>query len=88
MREFTDSSGTAWIASAREDQTPRHHTRWFLVFHAAGDERGVHPLREVRWQTAATAARTLRTMSTFELRKRLQTALLRSGRRTAAGKNA
>jgi len=87
MQEFTDDSGAAWIATAREEQTPRHHTRWFLVFHPVGDERRVYPLGEVRWQTAATASRTLRTMSTFELRRRLKTALRRAGRRAALVEN-
>jgi hypothetical protein len=71
MKTFSDETGSAWVASAREENTPRHHGRWFLVFHAAGSEDRVMSMPEVRWQTRATAERTLRTMSDFELRRRL-----------------
>src|SRR5688572_1735692 len=73
MRQFTDEAGIAWGASAREERTPRHHQRWYLIFHAAADETTLLPMPEVRWQTRATAQRTLRTMSEFELRRRLHT---------------
>jgi hypothetical protein len=69
MKTFTDESGTSWVASAREEESPRHHTRWYLVFE--GTDGSVFPTPEVRWQTRATAQRTLRTMSDFELRRRL-----------------
>jgi hypothetical protein len=36
-------------------------------------------MREVKWQTEETAERTLRTMSVFELRRRLRTVLSRAG---------
>lgn len=78
MREFTDAHGNVWVASAREEETPRHHGRWYLVFHPAGDEERVLPMPEVRWQTSATAERTLRTMSLFELRRRLMLVLART----------
>jgi hypothetical protein len=71
MKSFRDESGAAWVASAREEHTPRHHGRWFLVFHAEREEDRVFPMPEVRWQTAATAERTLTSMSEFELRRRL-----------------
>lgn len=75
MKTFQDESGVAWTASAREENTPRHHGRWYLVFeHADGR---VLPMREVRWQTRATAERTLRTMSDFELRRRVHILLER-----------
>jgi hypothetical protein len=83
MRPFTDEAGAAWIATAREEQSPRHHTRWYLVFHPEGDDSHAVPLAEVRWQTFPTATRTLRTMSVFELRRRLEIA-----RQRAAGLNA
>ena len=73
MRQFTDEAGIAWVASVREERTPRHHQRWYLIFHAAGDDTRQLPMPEVRWQTRATAERTLRTMSEFELRRRLHT---------------
>jgi hypothetical protein len=71
MLTFTDESGARWVAGAREENTPRHHGRWFLVFHQDGDDSRLLSMPEVRWQTRATADRTLRTMSEFELRRRL-----------------
>jgi hypothetical protein len=113
MKSFTDESGAAWMADAEEEQTPRHHGRWFLVFRAADGASGAADasaavdaraadaslaagasladgaagerlaLPEVRWQTRATAERTLRSMSEFELRRRLnivrERALLAAG---------
>lgn len=79
MQTFQDETGQEWVASAREEHTPRHHTRWYLVFHPAGHEDRAFPMREVRWQTEETAYRTVRSMSVFELRKRLKTALNRRG---------
>ncbi|HSJ23308.1 MAG TPA: hypothetical protein VK929_01405 [Longimicrobiales bacterium] len=78
MKTFTDENGAAWVASAREEQTPRHHGRWFLVFHAEGGEDNMLAMPEVRWQTRATAERTLRSMSVFELRRRLHILLERA----------
>lgn len=72
MKQFADERGGEWVAGAREERTPRHHGRWFLVFHPAGDEEDLLAMPEVRWQTRATAERTLRSMSAFELRRRLQ----------------
>lgn len=71
MKPFTDETGGRWVASAREEDTPRHHGRWYLVFHAEGNEADLLSMPEVRWQTSATARRTLLTMSDFELRRRL-----------------
>lgn len=76
MRTFEDETGTAWTASAMEESTPRHHGRWFLIFE--GGDGTVLPMPEVRWQTRATADRTLRTMSVFELRRRVHVALERA----------
>jgi hypothetical protein len=70
MKTFTDETGAAWVAGAREENTPRHHGRWYLVFESqAGADALTMP--EVRWQTRGTAERTLNTMSDFELRRRL-----------------
>lgn len=85
MRAFHDEAGRDWLATAIEEQTPRHHGRWHLVFHPADDPSAVQPMPEVRWQTAATADRTIRTMSEFELRKRLAIALGRRGDARRAG---
>lgn len=71
MKQFVDEQGEAWVASAREENTPRHHGRWFLVFHPTADADALLVMPEVRWQTRPTAERTLRSMSDFELRRRL-----------------
>jgi hypothetical protein len=78
MKPFADETGAAWVASAREENTPRHHGRWYLVFHRAGQDEAVLAMPEVRWQTRATAQRTLLTMSEFELRRRLHVVLERA----------
>lgn len=78
MREFLDDNGEAWVATAREEHTPRHHGRWYLVLHRARADETLLPMPEVRWQTRPTAERTLRTMSEFELRRRLKTVLARA----------
>lgn len=71
MRSFTDSDGQSWVASAREENTPRHHSRWYLVLHPADAPEQLMAVPEIRWQTKASAVRTLQTMSEFELRRRL-----------------
>jgi hypothetical protein len=71
MREFADADGARWIAGAIPESTPRHHGRWFLVLHPVDDDTAVMSMPEVRWQTRATAERTLLSMSEFELRRRL-----------------
>jgi len=78
MKTFADESGRMWVASAREEDTPRHHGRWYLVFHPEGDDSSPLEMLDVRWQTQATAARTLQTMSDFELRRRLHIMLGRA----------
>jgi hypothetical protein len=79
MRTFRDAAGRAWVASAREEDTPRHHGRWYLVLHPEDEPDAIHAIPEVRWQTDATAVRTLRTMSDFELRRRLRIVRGRGG---------
>jgi hypothetical protein len=71
MKSFTDESGATWVADATEEHTPRHHGRWFLVIRPEAGGGTEFSIPEVRWQTRATAERTLRTMSEFELRRRL-----------------
>ncbi len=83
MRTFEDDDGHGWVATAREENTPRHHGRWFLVFHAAAARDILYAMPEVRWQTRASAERTLMTMSVFELRRRL--ALVRRRLGVSAG---
>lgn len=79
MKSFQDENGNPWVASAREELTPRHHGRWYLVIHPADSPERLRPMPEVRWQTRATAARTLAAMSDFELRRRLHSLLEREG---------
>jgi hypothetical protein len=78
MKQFKNSDGEVWIATAREEQTPRHHTRWHLVFHPVNQGEAMLPLPEIRWQTRETAERTLASMSLFELRRRLKVARARA----------
>jgi hypothetical protein len=78
MRTFQAENGERWVAGAREEDTPRHHGRWYLILHPEGDESAVLALPEVRWQTRASAERTLETMSLFELRRRLAIAQRRA----------
>lgn len=77
MRNFTDESGREWVATVREEATPRHHGRWQLVLHPADAPDEGFVLPEIRWQTRETARRTLCTMSDFELRRRLRLARAR-----------
>lgn len=77
MKQFTAEDGREWVATAREEDTPRHHGRWFMVLHPAdrpGDELA---LPEVRWKNERTARRTLETMGSFELKRRLRIAARR-----------
>lgn len=69
MRNFTDEQGATWTADVREEKTPRHHGRWYLLFRAEDGTELEMP--EVRWQTRATGERTINTMADFELRRRL-----------------
>lgn len=83
MRTFLDDTGREWVATAREENTPRHHGRWYMVFHPLDDPSAELPVPEVRWQTAQSAERTLRTMAEFELVRRLISARARAGAHTA-----
>jgi hypothetical protein len=74
MKSFTSEDGREWVATAREEATPRHHGRWYMVLHPAEGEAPELALPEIRWKNRQTAERTLRTMSEFELRRRLRMA--------------
>ena len=79
MRAFEHHDGSRWIAGVGERPGTDFKGRFFLVFTAEGtEERRAFPLRDVRWNSRASAARTLRTMSSPELRRRLRSALGRS----------
>ena len=77
MKTFKAENGETWVASAAREDTERHHGVWYLVFHPEGQPAERLPAEEVRWQTRATAERTLRTMSDFELVRRLNSAIAR-----------
>lgn len=79
MRTFTDANGRTWVAATREENSPRHHGRWYLVFYVDGEPERLLGMPEVRWQTRASADRTLTTMSVFELRRRLDLVQRRLG---------
>lgn len=78
MKTFVDDEGREWTATAHEEDTPRHHGRWYLVFEPNDGEGPPLPMPEVRWKNAQTAGRTLRTMGEFELRRRLTTVTRRA----------
>lgn len=70
MKQFTDDDGSLWVATIDSEDTPRHHGRYYLVFQRE-DGSGRLPMPEVRWGTAASGERILKTMSDFELKRRL-----------------
>lgn len=77
MKLFTAEDGREWVATAREEDTPRHHGRWYLVLRPADGQGTDLALPEIRWKNQNTAQRTLETMSEFELRRRLRMAARR-----------
>lgn len=79
MKNFTDIDGSEWVATALEEDTPRHHGRWYLVLKPAGSDEPGYPLPEVRWKSRHTAERTIQSMGEFELRRRLRMADRRHG---------
>lgn len=79
IRTVRDESGAEWVATVREEVTPRHHGRWYMAFHPTGAEAPLCPVPEIRWQTADSGERTIAAMSDFELRRRLLAALARYG---------
>ena len=85
MRQFTDDQGAEWVASVATEKGGDYKGRFYLVMHRAGAEDG-NPvsLADVRWNSRRTADRTLATMSRVELRRRLRSAVGRSGARTLA----
>ena len=78
MREFRDDQGRGWIAYVRRESGPDYKGRYHLLMSPQGVDDGELSLDEVRWNTEYTARRTLATMSTVELRRRLRGALGRS----------
>jgi hypothetical protein len=77
MRKFKDEAGQNWIALPTHEESVRHHGTWYLVFRSEATPAKKLDVPEIRWQTAATAERTLQTMSEFELQRRLHSAVAR-----------
>ena len=77
MKEFTDGDGRRWIATAEEEESPDYKGRYYMVMKPAESGEAL-PLRDVRWNSERTARRTIETMSTVELRRRLRVARGRS----------
>ncbi len=76
VREFADETGRGWVAAVRENPGEDYKGRFYLVFFPAGEGSPQEfPVEEVRWNSLATAERTLKTMSLIELRRRLRSAL-------------
>lgn len=90
MRHFVDEQGTSWVASVAREEGGDYKGRFFLVMERAdsagrsadakGDAPARLPLRDVRWNSAKTAERTLATASDVELRRRLRAARGRAAR--------
>lgn len=79
MRTFQDDAGATWVASAGKSAGDDYKGRYGLVMipeNAAQGEEVEVP--EVRWNSKKTAERTLKTMSTTELRRRLRSATARA----------
>lgn len=77
MKTFTAEDGREWVATAHEEDTPRHHGRWYLVLHPADAADQPLAVPEIRWKTRRTAERTVRSMSDFELKRRVRIAVRR-----------
>lgn len=81
MREFEDADGRRWVAYVAERTGPDYKGRFHLMMKPLeGAPEEVVELVDVQWNGARTAERTLETMSSWELRRRLRSA---SGRRAA-----
>lgn len=72
MKTFKGEDGREWVATAREEDTPRHHGRWYMVLHPESGDGLELMIPEIRWKNRMTADRTIRAMSEFELRRRLR----------------
>lgn len=81
MRQFVDDRGNAWVASVAEEGGGDYKGRFYLLLEGAERDGGGRrvALADVRWNSLKTARRTLGTMSGVELRRRLRSALGRSG---------
>jgi len=81
MREIQDEAGRVWVIGVKARTGADFKGRYAFAASLAeggGDEPEV-VLDDVRWNSEKTARRTLETMSTVELRRRLHWALGRAG---------
>jgi hypothetical protein len=83
MREFRDAEGRSWIASAVEEEGTDYKGRFHLVMSPSDSDETVE-LRDVRWNSARSARRTIETMSVVELRRRLRSAVGRGASKSHA----
>jgi hypothetical protein len=73
MRDFDDESGHTWRAGIDGRPGSDYKGRYHLVLRG-GDGEDEVALTDVRWNSERSAARTLASMSVWELRRRLSTA--------------
>lgn len=79
MRRFFDDVGVPWEAFVRERSGDDYKGRfWFVMVPEGGSDGEGVELIDVRWNSEKTAKRTLQTMSEWELRRRLRSALGRA----------
>lgn len=80
MRRFRDREGNAWVATVAREEGGDYKGRFYFVVDGEGSHEGRRvSLTDVRWNSSRTAERTLATMSEVELRRRLRSALGRTG---------
>ncbi|MDE2806671.1 MAG: hypothetical protein OXN18_16130 [Gemmatimonadota bacterium] len=79
MRQFVDDSADTWVASVARAEGGDYKGAFYLVMERSGGSGEPVALTDVRWNSTRTAERTLATMSSVELRRRLRSALGRAG---------
>lgn len=82
VRQFTDDQGVEWVASVATEEGGDYKGRFYLIMHRAEGQGDPVSLVDVRWNSRKTADRTLATMSKVEMRRRLSSAVGRSGVRS------
>ena len=78
MKTFRDAEGRTWQAFVRQESGPDYKGRFHMVLKPENETGEEYALEDVRWNTERTARRSLETMSGFELRRRLRSAVGRS----------
>ena len=81
IREFEDEFGKTWIAGVRGSAGKDFKGRYYFVARRKrGDAEDDLSLEDVRWNSESAARRTVESMSSVELRRRLRSALGRAAR--------